>query len=89
MEMLLVVLAAVAVLQIIILVLLFKVLKSRGKSEEILGEHSLKLDFFSQEMEKQSRSLQDFDNGLKIFAERQQSFSLLKAAHIKKAYHLQ
>ena len=74
MEMLLVVLAAVAVLQIIILVLLFKVLKSRGKSEEILGEHSLKLDFFSQEMEKQSRSLQDFDNGLKIFAERQQIF---------------
>ena len=74
MEMLLVVLAAVAVLQIIILVLLFKVLKSRGKSEEILGEHSLKLDFFSQEMEKQSRSLQDFYNGLKIFAERQQIF---------------
>ena len=74
MDMWFVVLAAVAVMQIVIFVLLFKVLKRKGKSEEILEEHSLKLEFFGQEMERQGKSLQEFDNGLKIFAERQQIF---------------
>ncbi len=53
MDMWFAVLVSVAVAQVFVIILLFKILKSRGKSEEFL---------------------QNFDGGMRIFAERQQVF---------------
>ena len=74
MDMWFVILSSVAIMQVFIFVLLYKLLKSREKSEITLGENSQKLETFNQELMQQSKSLQNFDSGMKIFAERQHLF---------------
>ena len=60
MEMWYLILGLVAVMQVIIIALLVKVLKSRDKSSEIL--------------EEQSQTLHEFDGVLKVFGEKQNNF---------------